>query len=96
VLGEEQRLVPALLGQPRHIGRRDGVMGRKDRYAGVHAPSLGGRVGNTPVTPRLDHVTWRPYGEEGRRGMDWLIAGVLFIVIVTMLVMLKRSEGRRR
>jgi hypothetical protein len=33
--------VPALLGQPRHVGGRDGVMGREDRYAGVHAPSLG-------------------------------------------------------
>ena len=37
MLGEEQRLVPALLGEPRHVRGRDGVVGREDRYAGVHA-----------------------------------------------------------
>jgi len=28
--------------------------------------------------------------------MDWLIAGVLLIVIVAMLVRLKKSESRRQ
>ena len=37
VLGEEQRLVPALLGEPRQVRGRDGIVGREDRYAGVHA-----------------------------------------------------------
>jgi len=27
--------------------------------------------------------------------MDWLIAGVLLVLIVTMLVMLKKAERRR-
>jgi len=27
--------------------------------------------------------------------MDWLIAGVLFLLIVTMLVWLKKAERRR-
>jgi hypothetical protein len=30
-----------------------------------------------------------------RQGMDWLIAGVLLILIVAVLVRLKKSEGRR-
>jgi hypothetical protein len=30
-----------------------------------------------------------------RHGMDWLIAGVLLILIVAMLVRLKKSESRR-
>jgi len=36
--------------------------------------------------------SWRK--TEGQ-GMDWLIAGVLLIVIVAMLVRLKKSESRR-
>jgi hypothetical protein len=28
----------ALLGEPRHIRGRDGIVGREDRYAGIHAP----------------------------------------------------------
>jgi len=28
--------------------------------------------------------------------MDWLLAGVLLILIVTMLVRLKKSESRRQ
>jgi hypothetical protein len=32
---------------------------------------------------------------EGQ-GMDWLIAGVLLILMVAVLVRLKRSEGRRQ
>jgi LPXTG-motif cell wall-anchored protein len=31
-----------------------------------------------------------------RQGMDWLIAGVLLILIVAVLVRLKKSEGRRQ
>jgi hypothetical protein len=34
--------------------------------------------------------TWRSEGH----GMDWLIAGVLFILIVVMLVKLRKSERR--
>jgi hypothetical protein len=34
--------------------------------------------------------------ETERQGMDWLIAGVLLILIVAMLVRLKKSEGRRQ
>jgi len=34
--------------------------------------------------------------ETERQGMDWLIAGVLLIVIVAMLVRLKKSESRRQ
>jgi hypothetical protein len=34
-------------------------------------------------------------GTEGE-GMDWLIAAVLLIFIVTMLVWLRRYERRRR
>jgi hypothetical protein len=30
--------VAALLGEPRQVRGRDGVVGREDRYAGVHAP----------------------------------------------------------
>jgi hypothetical protein len=37
-----------------------------------------------------------PAGADGaemeRHGMDWLIAGVLLILIVTVLVRLRRSE----
>jgi hypothetical protein len=29
-----------------------------------------------------------------RHGMDWVISGALFILIVTTLVMLRRREGR--
>ena len=32
----------------------------------------------------------------GRQGMDWLIAGVLLILIVAVLVRLKKSEGGRQ
>src|SRR3984885_10195373 len=38
VLGKEQRLVPALLGQPRHLGGRDRIMGRENSYTGLHNP----------------------------------------------------------
>jgi hypothetical protein len=31
-----------------------------------------------------------------RLGMDWLIAGVLLILMVAVLVRLKRSESRRQ
>jgi len=34
--------------------------------------------------------------ETERQGMDWLIAGVLLILIVAMLVRLKKSESRRQ
>lgn len=34
-------------------------------------------------------------GGPERRGMDWLIAGVLLVLIVTMLVWLKKVERRR-
>jgi len=37
VLREEQGLVPALVGEPRHVRGGDGIVGREDRYAGVHA-----------------------------------------------------------
>jgi hypothetical protein len=30
-----------------------------------------------------------------RQGMDWLIAGVLLVLIVTTLVRLKKAERRR-
>ncbi len=36
--------------------------------------------------------SWR---KTERQGMDWLIAGVLLIVIVAMLVRLKKSERGR-
>jgi hypothetical protein len=34
-------------------------------------------------------------GETERQGMDWLLAGVLLVLIVTMLVRLKKAERRR-
>ena len=34
--------------------------------------------------------------ETERQGMNWLIAGVLLILIVAVLVRLKKSESRRR
>jgi len=37
--------------------------------------------------------SWRK--TEGQ-GMDWLIAGVLLIVIVAVLVRLKKSESQRQ
>jgi hypothetical protein len=52
-----------------------------------------GRVGNTPVTRRSDDVS-TDQAEAERHGMDWLIAGVLLILIVAMLVRLKKSERR--
>ena len=33
---------------------------------------------------------------KARHSMDWLIAGVLLILIVAILVRLKKSEGRRQ
>jgi hypothetical protein len=33
--------------------------------------------------------------QTGRRGMDWLIAGILLILIVAMLVRLKQMDRRR-
>ncbi len=36
--------------------------------------------------------SWR---KTERQGMNWLIAGVLLIVIVAMLVRLKKSESGR-
>ena len=36
---------------------------------------------------------WR---KTERQGMDWLIAGVLLILIVAMLVRLKKAESRRQ
>jgi LPXTG-motif cell wall-anchored protein len=37
--------------------------------------------------------SWR---KTGGQGMDWLIAGVLLIVIVAVLVRLKKSESQRQ
>ena len=37
----------------------------------------------------------RSWRKTERQGMDWLIAGVLLIVIVAMLVKLKKSESSR-
>jgi hypothetical protein len=34
--------------------------------------------------------------ETERQDMDWLIAGVLLVLIVTMLVRLKKAERRRQ
>jgi hypothetical protein len=42
---------------------------------------------------RSDDGQTGPDESEGH-GMDWLIAGVLFILIVAMLVRLKKSERR--
>jgi hypothetical protein len=32
---------------------------------------------------------------QGGKGMDWLIAGVLLVLMVTVLVRLKKAERRR-
>ena len=37
----------------------------------------------------------RSWRKTERQGMDWLIAGVLLIVIVAMLVKLKKAESSR-
>ena len=67
VLGEEQRLVPALLGEPRQVRGRDGIVGREDRYAGVHAPKPRYRTGrvsryspNRASTSGSDRTTAAP------------------------------------
>jgi hypothetical protein len=36
-----------------------------------------------------------PDPRTGRRGMDWLIAGILLIFIIALLVRLKQMDRRR-
>jgi hypothetical protein len=87
--------VPSFLGEARHVGGRDGVMGWEDRYTGFHAVKPR-RPGQPPDGSRPACLPCYAAQNGEACGMDYVIAGLLLIFIVGMLVALKRYERRRQ